>query len=92
MFVQRDRMRELMKKFKQMQLLTVVGGSWATVSEDDFMDLADVVFIGEADYTWPQFLKDWLAGSYLKRYEQDQRTDVRLLPVPKVELLAIDRY
>ena len=38
---------------------TVVGGPWVTVQEDYFGELADVIFIGEAEETWPRFLSEW---------------------------------
>jgi radical SAM superfamily enzyme YgiQ (UPF0313 family) len=38
--------------------MTVVGGPLATVEEETLDGLADVVFVGEADESWPQFLHD----------------------------------
>ena len=38
--------------------MTMVGGPLATVEEETPDDLADVVFVGEANETWPQFLCD----------------------------------
>ena len=29
------------------------------MQEDYFEGLADVIFVGEAETTWPQFLDDW---------------------------------
>src|SRR5437667_3953063 len=62
MVVQRIRMREILGELKHRGAFTVVGGPWASVSEDYFGDLADVVFVGEAEETWPRFLEDWQAG------------------------------
>ena len=60
--VQRSRMKEILTELKQSERFTVVGGPWVTVEEDYFEGLADVVFIGEAEETWPQFLREWSAG------------------------------
>ena len=37
-------------------------GRGSRVQEDYFDDLADVIFVGEAEETWPQFLREWQAG------------------------------
>src|SRR3974377_2334686 len=54
--VQRFRMTEILTELKQHGCFVVVGGAWVTVEEDYFEGLADVVFVGEAEQTWPQFL------------------------------------
>ena len=56
MSVQRHHMRSVLVRLKGMGCYTVVGGPWISVSEDDFGELADVIFVGEAEETWPQFL------------------------------------
>ncbi len=76
MIVQRQRMREILAELKHRGVFVVVGGPWVTVKEDYFDDLADVIFIGEAEETWPQFLSDWEAGAAPARYEQAEKTDM----------------
>ena len=39
-----------------MHVLTVVGGAYASVDEGFFDGLCDVLFSGEADETWPEFV------------------------------------
>ncbi len=56
MSVQRTRMLEILAELKLRGAFTVVGGPWVTVREDYFGELADVIFVGEAEETWPQFL------------------------------------
>src|SRR5438477_8682310 len=75
MSVQRFRMREILTELKQRGAFTVVGGPWVTVQEDYFGELADVLFVGEAEETWPQFLKEWAEGKHGCRYEQAAKTD-----------------
>ena len=62
MAVQRFRMREILAELKARGVFTVVGGPWAPSSEDYFDALADVIFIGEAEETWPRFLAEWERG------------------------------
>ena len=64
MSVQRGRMREILSELKRRGVFTVVGGPWVTVQEDYFGPLADVIFIGEAEETWPRFLAEWQAGRH----------------------------
>ena len=92
MIVQRRRMREILAELKRRGAFIVVGGPWATVQEDDFAGLADVVFVGEAERTWPQFLRDWERGAHRPRYEQDEKTDMTTVPVPRLDLLKMRHY
>ena len=92
MSVQRRRMREILAELKARGVFCVVGGPWVTVQEDSFGPLADVIFVGEAEDTWPQFLRDWEAGTHRIRYEQADRTDMTRLPTPRYDLLDMRHY
>jgi radical SAM superfamily enzyme YgiQ (UPF0313 family) len=92
MSVQRRRMREVLTELKSRGAFTVVGGPWVTVREDYFEDLADVIFVGEAEETWPQFLREWNVGLHQRRYEQSAKTDMTTLPVPRYDLLKMRHY
>ena len=76
MTVQRFRMTEILKELKGRGCFTVVGGPWVSVQEDYFGALANVIFVGEAEETWPQFLADWAERKHARRYEQAERTDM----------------
>ncbi|MBK7675045.1 MAG: B12-binding domain-containing radical SAM protein [Candidatus Accumulibacter sp.] len=92
MSVQRFRMREIMTELKRRGKFVVVGGAWTTVREDYFGDLADVLFVGEADDTWPLFLREWQEGIHQRRYEQIGQTEMEKLPTPRFDLMKMDRY
>jgi radical SAM superfamily enzyme YgiQ (UPF0313 family) len=92
MVVQRARMRELILELKRRGAFVAVGGPWATVKEDDFEGLADVIFIGEAEQTWPRFLEEWARGDHRPRYAQDERTDMTTVPTPRYDLLKMRNY
>ncbi len=92
MIVQRFRMREVLHELKKRGAFTVVGGPWVSVQEDYFGDLADVVFVGEAEETWPRFLSDWKQGKHQRRYEQAQKTDMTTVPTPRFDLLKMRHY
>ena len=92
MNVQRLRMKEILFELKRRGVFTVVGGPWVTVREDDLADLADVIFVGEAEETWPRFLAEWSAGRHQIRYEQAERTDMATVPAPRLDLLRMREY
>jgi radical SAM superfamily enzyme YgiQ (UPF0313 family) len=92
MIVQRQRMKEILSELKERNIFTVVGGPWVSVQEDYFEDLADVIFVGEAEETWPRFLREWQAGTHQSRYEQTARTDMTKVPTPRFDLLKMQHY
>jgi radical SAM superfamily enzyme YgiQ (UPF0313 family) len=92
MVVQRQRMLDILTELKRRGLFVVVGGAWASVKEDDFDGLADVVFVGEADESWPRFLDEWQRGVHQRRYEQTERTDMATVPTPRFDLLNMKDY
>jgi len=92
MSVQRARMKEILRELKKHGCFTVVGGPWVTVQEDYFGELADVIFVGEAETTWPAFLKDWQEQQWDRRYEQQAKSDMTRVPTPRFDLLQMDKY
>jgi radical SAM superfamily enzyme YgiQ (UPF0313 family) len=92
MIVQRHRMREILAELRRRGAFTVVGGPWVTVQEDYFGDLANVIFIGEAEETWPQFLADRSRDCIAPRYEQAEKTDLSRVPPPRLDLLKTRHY
>jgi len=92
MIVQRMRMKAILEELKERGVFTIVGGAWITVKEDYFDGLADVMFVGEADETWPQFLNEWSRGEHQERYEQANPTNMETLPVPRLDLLTKGKY
>jgi radical SAM superfamily enzyme YgiQ (UPF0313 family) len=92
MSVQRHRMKEILAELKRRGCFTVVGGPLVTVLEDYFEGLADVVFIGEAEQTWPQFLNEWAQGLHQVRYEQLEKSDMTRVPTPRFDLLKMRHY
>ncbi|MBV8131226.1 MAG: DUF4070 domain-containing protein [Alphaproteobacteria bacterium] len=92
MNVQRRRLKEILHELKRRGVFTVVGGPWVTVQEDDIAGLADVIFIGEAEETWPRFLDEWNEGRHQIRYQQAERTDMATVPVARLDLLRMKDY
>ncbi len=92
MTVQRDRMREILVELHARDIFVAVGGPWITVAENWYDGLVDVIFIGEAEETWPQFLREWQQGLHQYRYEQIEKTDMAKVPLPRYDLVKFKEY
>ncbi|MET0943348.1 MAG: radical SAM protein [Mesorhizobium sp.] len=92
MSIQGPRLVEILDECRSRGVMTVVGGPMATVEPEVLQSFADVIFVGEADTTWPLFLREWEQGCHKSRYEQPEKTDLTSLPLPRVDLLKSDRY
>jgi len=93
MNVQKMRTRQILLKLQELKVFTVVGGPFVSVQEEFFDGLCDVLFVGEAETTWPQFLDDFSRGlATERRYEQAQPTDMLTVTRPRFDLLKVDRY
>lgn len=93
MIVQRERLREILTRLRQMGIFTVVGGPLVSVQEEFFEGLCDVMFVGEAETTWPAFLNDFARGAPTqRRYEQAEPTDMTRSCLPRYDLLKVKRY
>ena len=93
MIVQRTRMLEILQALRGVRGKVVVGGPLATAEPERFEPLCDVLFIGEADETWPVFIEDLAHGrETARRYQQAERTDMSRVPVPRFDLLDAKRY
>lgn len=92
MSVQRTRMTQIVRELKRRDCFVAIGGPWVSVQEDYFEPHADTIFVGEAEVTWPRFLQDFAEGRPARRYEQEERTDMSTVPVPRYDLLKMNRY
>lgn len=81
---------EIGKLFRQQDCLVVVGGPGATANPDRCRNDFDVLFIGEAELIWPQFLRDWQNGRYRSEYRQIEKPDLSISPVPKWDSINSD--
>ena len=77
-----NRAEEIAHEFSKRGALIVCGGSPVTFSPEKWKSFADVIFIGEAERTWPNFLEDYLKGRVKKEYREKERVDLALSPIP----------
>jgi radical SAM superfamily enzyme YgiQ (UPF0313 family) len=90
--IHKRRIFELAAEFRRRGKFVVAGGPLASLCPEELRDKVDVVFVDEAEYTWPQFLKDYEAGAWHAEYRQDEKPSMHDSPLPRFDLLKIDQY
>jgi radical SAM superfamily enzyme YgiQ (UPF0313 family) len=86
------RIVELCSAFRERGIPVALGGTYATTQNDRCAGLADHHFIGEAEHTWPRFLRDWMADAAEPVYKQDAFIDLRHSPAPDWSLVELKDY
>jgi radical SAM superfamily enzyme YgiQ (UPF0313 family) len=92
MGVQGLRAFEIAKAFRARGRTVVMGGSFPTLTPGMCRPHADVLFVGEAERTWPKFLDDFARGEWADVYEEQEKVDIEKSPVPRYDLLKMNRY
>ena len=90
--IHKKRMFEIIAEFRRRGKFVVVGGPFASLCPEELRGKVDVIFVDEAEYTWPQFLTDYTAGLWRAEYRQDEKPSMLDSPLPRFDLLKIDRY
>ena len=90
--VHKRRMFELAEAFRRRGKLVVAGGPFATLCPEELQGKVDVLVVGEAEYTWPQFVRDYEAGAWQAEYRQEEKPSMLDSPRPRFELLKAARY
>jgi radical SAM superfamily enzyme YgiQ (UPF0313 family) len=85
-----DRMLQLGQFFRQRGIPVAVGGPGVSASPELYRNAFDILFIGEAEYIWPQFLSDWKAGRRRNEYRQVGAVDMAHSPPPRWDKVAAD--
>jgi len=83
---------EIADTFRQKGTPVVIGGIHATVVPHEVKEHCDSVFVGEAEDTWPVFLRDLQVGKIRKVYKAASYADLGKSPVPRYDLLKKDYY
>lgn len=86
------RARALGQMFKRQGIFVVAGGPGASASPEKWRDAFDVIFVGEAEYTWPQFLAEWEAGRHRSEYREIIKPDLAASPLPNWAPVDLNRY
>ena len=91
MLVQKNSLRDVVKRCKARGKRVVVGGSYITTTIDDVPD-ADHVFVGEAETTLPLFVQELAAGCARRQYQAVERPPLSTTPLAHFHLAKLKRY
>jgi len=91
MLVQKDSLKQVVKRCKSLGKRVVLGGPYVTTTIEDLPD-ADHIFVGEAETTLPQFIKDLAGGVAKSRYQALERPPLAVTPVADFHLANLKRY
>lgn len=74
-------------EFRTRGVPVVMGGVHATLNPEEARAHADTLILGEAELSWPRFLRDFAAGVPRPLYEAERPPTLEGLPVPRWDLL-----
>jgi radical SAM superfamily enzyme YgiQ (UPF0313 family) len=91
MIVQKDSLEVVVERCKAKGKRVVVGGPYVSTSAEH-LPAADHIFVGEAEATLPEFLKDLERGEAKRFYRAAERPALTSTPVPHFRLAKLERY
>lgn len=91
MRIQDESMQRVIRQCKRLGKRVIVGGPYVSSTPEQAAD-ADHVFVGEAEATFPEFVRDFTAGAPKRLYEAAERPDVTTSPVPEFHLAPLQQY
>jgi len=77
---------DLAAQFRKRGIPVALGGPHVTLIPDEAQAHADVIFVGEAESHWPQFLKDFEIGRHTRRYCSTIPPALNTAPMARKEL------
>jgi radical SAM superfamily enzyme YgiQ (UPF0313 family) len=77
---------ELASEFRARGIPVVLGGVHPTLMPEEACRHAESVVVGYAEESWPQLLRDFVAGRMLRRYDQSPQLKLDNLPFPRRDL------
>src|SRR5215813_13943332 len=91
MLVQKESLREVVKRSKAKGKRVVLGGPYVTSTREE-LPPADHLFRGEAETTLPQFVEDLARGEAKPVYQAPERPALSITPVADFALANLKRY
>jgi radical SAM superfamily enzyme YgiQ (UPF0313 family) len=92
MQVQSDDARRTLARASMLGRRTMIGGPYASSEPEALLPLADHVVVGEPDEIFGEIAADLEVGSARKLYRVTEKPDVSRTPVPRFDLLALEKY
>jgi radical SAM superfamily enzyme YgiQ (UPF0313 family) len=91
MLVQKDSLRRVVELCKAEGKRVVIGGPYVTTSAEH-LPQADHIFLGEAETTLPEFVRDLERGEAKRIYQATERPALSATPIPDFQLADLKCY
>ena len=91
MLVQKESLRDVVKRAKARGKKVVLGGPYVTSTIEELPD-ADHIFKGEAEQTLPEFVNDLARGETKRYYQAAERPALATTPIADFGLANLKRY
>ncbi|HTK78413.1 MAG TPA: radical SAM protein [Gemmataceae bacterium] len=85
--IQMPRVFAIADRFRALGKRVVLGGPLANLLPDLCREHCDVLFEGEAEYTWPRFLREFAAGTATEHYVEHEKIHLPDSPIPRLSML-----
>ncbi len=85
--IQIKRAFEIADRFRARGKTVVIGGPMANLLPQECRQHCDVLFEGEAEYTWPRFLRDFAGGRHATHYVEHEKIHLPDSPAPRLSVL-----
>ena len=92
MQVQKDSIKKVLLRARALGKRTIIGGPYVSSEPDSVLPLADHIVIGEPDAVFRRIAAELECGTGQRVYVVDEKPDVTCTPVPRFDLLKMDRY
>jgi len=74
-------------QFRKRGKTVILGGPVANLLPEVCRPRCDVLFEGEAEYTWPRFLRDYGGGHWADHYVETEKIHLPDSPAPRLDLM-----
>lgn len=91
MITQKESVKEVIKRCKDLGVTIVAGGPLFTTGSEEFEDV-DHFVLNEAEITLPRFLEDLQKGCAKKKYTTNEYADITQTPIPLWNLIDVKKY
>lgn len=87
-----NRAYEICQVFRNRGCHTVLGGIHATIFQEEALQYADTVMVGEGEVVLPRFLQDFEQNKAEQLYKAERFADLLKAPVPRYDLVNTRLY
>jgi radical SAM superfamily enzyme YgiQ (UPF0313 family) len=85
--IQIKRAFEIADGFRARGKTVVIGGPMANLLPQECRKHCDVLFQGEAEYTWPRFVREYAEGRHAGHYVEHEKIHLPDSPAPRLNVL-----